>query len=80
MCVCVGMITKTTALIITILDRWIVRDNSWSPILFEVKRSNVKVSMSESSALYIYSLLCGCAVELAVLVIRGLLYARAVSC
>ena len=27
-------------------DRWIVNDKSWSPVLFEIKRSSVKVGVS----------------------------------
>jgi len=46
MCVCQHSEAKTTELIITKVGRWIVHDKSWSLILFEVKRSNVKVSVS----------------------------------
>ena len=39
--------TKTTGLLVTKLGRWIVDDMmSWSTILFEIKRSNVKVGVS----------------------------------
>jgi len=40
-CVCPGSKTKATK-----LGRWIVHDSSWSPILFEAKRLNVKVTKS----------------------------------
>jgi len=48
-CVCLGVCpqseTKRTGLIITKLGRWIEHDKSWSPILFEVERSNLKVKV-----------------------------------
>jgi len=31
------------------IGRWIVHDNSWSPILFEVERLKVKVTRSNKS-------------------------------
>ena len=42
--------TKTTGLIITKCGRWIVQDKSWAHILFEVKRSSVKVGVSLQSS------------------------------
>jgi len=44
--VCQYFETKTTEHIITKLGWWIVHDKSWSPISFEVKRLNVKVTWS----------------------------------
>jgi len=43
-CVCQHSTTKTTGCISTDLDRRIVHDKTWSHILFEVKRLNVKVT------------------------------------
>jgi len=42
--------TKKNTGHITKLGRWIAHDNSWSPILFEVKRSNVMVGVSLHSS------------------------------
>jgi len=44
--VCVHSKTKTTGRITTKLVTWTVHDKSWSTILFEVKRLNVKVTGS----------------------------------
>ena len=44
--ICQHSKTKTTGHTITKLGRWTVHGKSWSPVLFEIKRSNVKVSMS----------------------------------
>jgi len=48
--VCQHCNTKTTGRVITKLGRWIVDHNSWSPILFDFERSNVKVSVSLHSS------------------------------
>jgi len=50
MCVCQHSKTKTTGRVITKLGSWIVHDKFWSPILFEVKRSNLKVGVSLHSS------------------------------
>jgi len=38
--------TETIGRVIINLGRWIVHETSWSPILFYVTRSNVKVGVS----------------------------------
>ena len=50
-CVCMSAFWKTLDIISSPkLGRWMVNDNSWSLILFEVKRSNAKVGMSLHSS------------------------------
>jgi len=44
--VCQHSESKTTGIIISKLGRWIVHTESKSPILFEVRRTNVKVGVS----------------------------------
>jgi len=44
-CVCVSTLKqKLLDISVTKLGRWIVHDKSWSPILFQMKGLNVKVT------------------------------------